>query len=89
MLSESVAGVVVLALSMYALIGVFVALTFLARGAGRIDPAAAQGTLGFRVLVFPGCVALWPFILKRWREGGPPRERNAHRDAARPREDAS
>ncbi|MEO1573927.1 MAG: hypothetical protein AAFU65_03115 [Pseudomonadota bacterium] len=89
MLSESVASAVVLALSVYLLIGVIVAVAFLALGAGRIDPAAAQGTLGFRILVFPGCVALWPLVLMRWRHGGPPRERNAHRDAARPREDAA
>lgn len=85
MLSQSAASTIVLALFIYLGIGVLVALAFLVRGAGRIDPAAAQGTLGFRVLVFPGCVALWPLILKRWRAGGPPRERNAHRDAAQSR----
>lgn len=82
MLSQSVAGLVVLGLAVYLGVGVVVAVAFLVRGVGRVDPAAREGTLGFRLLVFPGCVALWPLILVRWRSGAPPQERNAHRDAA-------
>ena len=71
------------ALGVYALVGVVFALAFVTRGAGRIDPVARAGTWGFRLTIFPGVVALWPLLLRRWRAGGgePPVECNAHRRA--------
>lgn len=65
--------------------GVLFAIPFLARGAAAIDPAAREGSRGFRVIVLPGVVALWPVLLRRWLSGGgaPPVERTAHRRAAR------
>lgn len=65
-------------------IGVFFALGFLlSGGVKRIDPAAVGATWGFRLVIFPGCVALWPLLVWRWVKGAaPPVERSAHRDAA-------
>ena len=62
-----VAEALVIALAVYATAGVGFALPFALRGAGAIDPAARGGTWGFRVLTFPGVVALWPFMLIRWK----------------------
>ncbi|HVQ24191.1 MAG TPA: hypothetical protein VMV01_03395 [Planctomycetota bacterium] len=68
----------------YLAVGLLVAIPFALRGCQRIDPAAATGTWGFRVLIVPGAAALWPLLLRRWLGGvrHPPAERNAHRDAA-------
>ena len=54
------------------------------RGLRRLDTSAATGPWGFRVLISPGLVALWPWLLARARKGtGHPRtERNAHRATA-------
>ena len=72
------------AVVVYAAIGLVFAILFVWRGAGKIDPAAAEGTLGFRLLIIPGTAALWPILARRWVRGeGPPEECNAHRDAAR------
>jgi hypothetical protein len=54
------------ALFVYLLAGVLFAVAFLARGAGRIDPAAQGTGLGFRLIIGPGVVALWPLLLLRW-----------------------
>ncbi len=71
-------------LAIYAVIGTVFAVAFVWKGAGKIDPAAADGTLGFRLLIIPGTIALWPILARRWlHRAGPPEERNAHRDAAR------
>jgi hypothetical protein len=51
----------------YAGIGAAFAAAFAAWGAGRIDPVARHGTWGFRLLILPGAVALWPLLLVRWR----------------------
>ncbi|MCP3957650.1 MAG: hypothetical protein GY719_07325 [bacterium] len=71
-------------LAIYAVVGFVFAIVFVWRGVGRIDPAAAEGTWGFRLLIIPGAAALWPILARRWLRGeGPPEERNPHRNAAR------
>lgn len=52
-------------LAIYLGCGAAFAVLFLWRWVGLLDPAAAHGTLGFRVLVFPGVTALWPLFLVR------------------------
>ena len=59
-------SLIVYSAAIYALIGALFALPFAMRGAGRIDPAAAEGTPGFRILVLPGTVAFWPILAWRW-----------------------
>ena len=39
---------------------------FFVDGVPRIDPAARGTGWGFRLLVFPGVVALWPLLAVRW-----------------------
>jgi hypothetical protein len=51
---------------LYAGIGVVFAAVFVAFGIGRVDPVARQAPLGFRLIVLPGCAALWPLLLRRW-----------------------
>ncbi len=61
--------------------GLAFALPFAVFGVGRIDPHAAYGSWGFRLLIVPGTMALWPLLLRRWATGAkePPEECNAHR----------
>lgn len=70
-----------IAIGVYLLGGLVFAIPFSLAGARRIDPHAAQGSWGFRLLIIPGAIALWPLLLKRWAGGtkAPPEERNAHR----------
>ncbi len=65
--------------------GLLFAVPFLWKGVGRIDPVANAPTLGFRLIILPGVVALWPLLARRWLSGAthPPVECNAHRKAAR------
>jgi hypothetical protein len=71
-------------LAAYLACGLLFAIPFALVGVKRIDPHAAHGTWGFRVLIIPGATAFWPLLLKRWLggTGHPPEERNAHRLAA-------
>ena len=72
-------------LGVYLVCGLVFALPFALFGVGKIDPHAAHGSWGFRLLIIPGTMALWPLLLKRWVGGTkePPEECNAHRRAAR------
>lgn len=56
------------ALALYVGIGAAVALAFAAFGVTRVQPAAVS--LGARILILPGAVALWPFVLVRWIKAG-------------------
>ena len=79
-----IASNILIAIGVYLALGVLFAIAFLAVGVRKIDPDAREGTLGFRFLIFPGTVALWPILMMRWRSGRtePPEERGAHRDGA-------
>jgi hypothetical protein len=71
-------------LGIYLTIGVLFAVPFALVGSGKIDPAAAKGTWGFRVLILPGAMIFWPLLMCRWvKRAPPPEERSAHRNAAR------
>lgn len=49
----------------YAAAGGLVGLAFLLIGIDRVAPAA-RGVYGFRPLLLPGLVLLWPWVLWRW-----------------------
>lgn len=71
---ESLAITILLALAAYASLGSVFAAWFLARGVGRVDPAAAGSGVWFRLIILPGVVALWPVLALKARaaarEGG-------------------
>ncbi|HRC84249.1 MAG TPA: hypothetical protein PK413_01420 [Thermoanaerobaculia bacterium] len=62
----STAQALVLGLGLYTGLGVLVALPFVLRGAGRVDPGAERAPWSFRLLILPGAVALWPLVARWW-----------------------
>jgi len=71
-------------LGVYLACGFLFAIPFVGIGVKKIDPHAAHGSWGFRVLIIPGTMAFWPLLLRRWLRGvhAPPEECNAHRKMA-------
>lgn len=47
----------------YLLIGFVFGLYFVAIGAKRRDPAAVSNSIGVKLILLPGSVALWPILL--------------------------
>jgi len=87
--SEPLAETLVRMATFYFGVGLVFAIPFAWRWAARLDPVAREGTGGFRLLLLPGGVLLWPWLALRLLQPGPhpPEERNAHRrarDADRP-----
>ena len=80
-----IAAVFLILLGAYLACGLVFAILFALVGVKKIDPHAAHGSWGFRLLVIPGTMAFWPLLLRRWATGTkePPEECNAHRRAAR------
>ena len=60
------AEILVATMTWYAAAGVVFAIVFVARGVSRVDEHAAGAGLCFRLIIFSGVVALWPFLLSRW-----------------------
>lgn len=80
-----IAAVFLIVLGVYLGCGLAFAIPFAFAGVNKVDPHAAHGSWGFRLLIIPGSMALWPILLKRWSAGlnAPPEECNAHRCPAR------
>jgi len=56
--------VLLYSLYFYVLVGIVTAIAFVSFGVTRVLPYSM--TIGARVLVLPGAVALWPYVLVRW-----------------------
>jgi len=67
-MSLGLAHGVLFVLAIYLGLGVLVAVPLVVAGIGRIDPAAKTAPWTFRLLVLPGAIALWPFLLRRLRK---------------------
>jgi hypothetical protein len=79
-----IAAAFLILLGAYLACGLVFAIPFALMGVKRIDPHAAHGSPGFRLLVIPGTMAFWPLLLRRWLTGvkEPPEECNPHRRSA-------
>jgi hypothetical protein len=53
-------------LLIYAVAGLEFAVIFVAWGVNTIDPASRGASIGFRLIIIPGVVALWPCLAWRW-----------------------
>jgi hypothetical protein len=51
-------------LALYAAVGAVTAIAFVIFGVTRVQPAPVS--VGGRILILPGAMALWPYVLIRW-----------------------
>jgi len=58
------------ALAVYAAIGAVTAVAFALFGVRRVQPASVSA--GARILILPGALALWPYVLFRWLKAKAP-----------------
>ena len=50
---------------LYLAFGAVFACWFVWRGAARLDERAASGSRGFKLLILPGAVLLWPWLARQ------------------------
>ena len=63
---ESIIQVLIYVFSGYLLIGLAFSVLFYMKGLSKIDKNAIGSTLGFKLIIFPGVLMLWPFLLTKW-----------------------
>lgn len=64
--AEQIATLILLTFAAYASLGLLIAIAFVALGVNRVDPAARAAPIAFRLLIIPGSIALWPWVLSVW-----------------------
>lgn len=57
--------VIVYLIYVYLIIGLPVAVWFCFFGAGRIDPGAAHSGIGFKLIILPAALLLWPLVIRK------------------------
>ena len=57
-------------LSLYLIAGVAAALAFVSFGVAQVLPQPVTVSVGARLLIVPGAILLWPYVLLRWACAG-------------------
>lgn len=62
--------VVLIIAALYLLLGVLFVVPFLIKGLRKVDEGTHGATLGFKIIIIPGVIVFWPFLLRRWIRAG-------------------
>ncbi len=50
----------------YLILGIVFSIFFYRKGIEKVDEVTIGSTRGFKLIVFPGVVVFWPFLLYKW-----------------------
>jgi hypothetical protein len=67
-ITMSAPDAILLGFALYVAVGLVTALAFVSVGISQVLPHPMPATLGARILLVPGSITLWPYILLRWRK---------------------
>jgi hypothetical protein len=62
--------IILIIVSIYLALGVLFLIPFLVKGISKVDEGAPGSTIGFKIIIIPGVIVFWPFLLKKWMKGG-------------------
>jgi hypothetical protein len=63
---ETVISVLLFIMAAYLIAGIFFTIPFQVMGLKKIDEGVHGSSIGFRIIIVPGCILLWPFLLRKW-----------------------
>lgn len=63
---EMIVVISLVVIAVYLLCGLVFAIAFIAKGLNIVDEGAHGSSTGFKIIIIPGVIALWPFLLMRW-----------------------
>lgn len=70
---ETVVSIFFIILGVYLATGFLFAIVFIFKGIEKVDESAHGATPGFKIIIIPGVMALWPFLLNKWRKAPAPK----------------
>ena len=53
-------------IAVYLICGFVFSIAFLIKGISKIDKGVGGGTIGFKIIIIPGMIVFWPYLLKKW-----------------------
>jgi hypothetical protein len=62
--------IILTAISIYLICGFVFAVAFVIKGIDKVDEGAHGSTIGFRIIIIPGVIVFWIFLLKKWMKAG-------------------
>ncbi|MEP7256031.1 MAG: hypothetical protein ABI666_09650 [Ferruginibacter sp.] len=62
----TVVYMVFMIMGLYLLAGAVFAIFFLTKGITKMDSGAHGSSWGFRLIILPGTIVLWPVLFNRW-----------------------
>jgi len=62
----AIAMILLYGLALYVLVGLVTGAAFVMFGVTQVLPHSTSVTAGARILLLPGAVTLWPYVLFRW-----------------------
>jgi hypothetical protein len=65
---DAIAVILLGAFVVYLAVGLLIAIAFVTSGVTRVQSAPV--TIGARILLLPGAIALWPLVISRWLASG-------------------
>jgi hypothetical protein len=69
-MTETTVSILLILAGIYLLIGIVFYFPFIRKGVHTFDDGVESAPLFMKILIFPGTVALWPILWKRWKKGG-------------------
>lgn len=63
---EEIISILFIIAGIYLAAGLLFAIVFLLKGIEKVDEGAHGATWGFKLIIIPGIMALWPLLLKKW-----------------------
>ncbi|MEP6596873.1 MAG: hypothetical protein ABJA71_13050 [Ginsengibacter sp.] len=65
-MAETIVSICLLIVAVYLFAGVIFTIFFQAKGISKIDEGVHGSSIGFRIIIIPGCILFWPVLLKKW-----------------------
>jgi len=63
--------IILIIVAVYLLVGVLFVIPFLMKGLNKIDEGTHGSTIGFKIIIIPGVIVLWPVLLSKWMRRPP------------------
>jgi len=65
-MKETIVLSVFVVTGIYLITGLLFSIIFIIRGLSKMDEGAHGAGIGFKLIILPGCMVLWPFLLRKW-----------------------
>ncbi|MEO6455598.1 MAG: hypothetical protein ABIN97_16070 [Ginsengibacter sp.] len=65
-MAVTILNIILTIIAIYLACGFVFAIPFVVKGANKIDEGAHGATWGFRLIIMPATIVLWPVLLKKW-----------------------